>query len=155
MPVLRRGLLSPRGLLSLLAGSAVALPRLVALVRTARPDVVYVSTLTQPSWLLAGRLAGARVVCHVHEAEGSAGRLVRTALALPLLLAHRVLINSAFALSVVAGAVPGLGRRTVVVPNGVTGPVSPLAPVGPLRRPGGRHTRHRRAARLQVCQTTS
>ena len=77
-PVLRKSALSPLGLVRL-AGQALAglgsARRLAAGKR-----LVYVNTLTVPLWLVAGRLAGVPVICHVHEAEQSAAPLVRRGL---------------------------------------------------------------------------
>src|SRR4051812_39585290 len=52
-PVLRRALLSPRGLLAWTTSALVALPRMLRLLRTLRPDVLYVNTITVPLWTLA------------------------------------------------------------------------------------------------------
>jgi glycosyltransferase involved in cell wall biosynthesis len=70
------------------------------------------------------------VAVHVHEAEGAAPALVRRALAAPLLAATVLLVNSRYSLQVLAGAVPALGRRGRIVPNGVAGPPA----VVPARR---------------------
>lgn len=119
-PVLRKSALSPRGLVRLAGqalGSIGAARRLVAGHR-----LVYVNTLTIPLWLLAGRLAGVPVVCHVHEAEQSAARLIRRGLYAPLLLASRLIVNSEFSRTVITDTWPLLARRTVVLYNGVPGP---------------------------------
>jgi len=119
-PVLRKSALSPRGLVTLAGqalGSIGAARRLVAGHR-----LVYVNTLTIPLWLLAGRLAGVPVVCHVHEAEQSAARLIRRGLYAPLLLASRLIVNSEFSRTVITDTWPLLARRTVVLYNGVPGP---------------------------------
>lgn len=137
VPVLRKSALRPAGLLRLLAGTLRATPAALRLLRRTGADVVYVSTLTQPWWLVVARLRGVPAVCHVHEAEASSPRLVRVALCLPLLLARRVVVNSRFAHEVAVGAVPALAGRTAVVLNGVRGPGRPLAPVAGVPRPGG------------------
>lgn len=93
-PVLRKALLSPTGVLRVLGSALVNLPRMLALLRTLRPDAVYVNTITIPLWILAGRLARRRVVCHVHEAERSVSRLLRRLLVLPVRFATRVIANS-------------------------------------------------------------
>jgi hypothetical protein len=139
LPLLRKNLMSPRGALRYAVAVARALPGLVALVRRLRPDVLYVSTVTMPPWLLAGRLTRRRVLSHVHEAEEGLPRPVALALAAPLLLAHVVVANSAVTRDVVARAVPLLRRRTVVVHNGVPGPADgqwsppPPRPGDPVR----------------------
>jgi glycosyltransferase involved in cell wall biosynthesis len=87
-----------------------------------------VNTLTIPLWSLIARTAGVRTVCHVHEAEASQPRAVRQLLYAPLLLNHRLIVNSRFSLDVLAGAWPSLRRRADVVYNGVAGPASAPSP---------------------------
>ncbi|KMM44296.1 glycosyl transferase family 1, partial [Cellulomonas sp. A375-1] len=67
-PVLRKSLLSPRGLVGLAARSATALVRAARFLRSTHADVLYVSTVTIPVWLAAARLARVPSLCHVHEA---------------------------------------------------------------------------------------
>lgn len=119
--VLRKALLRPRGLVTLVALALRTAPGMLREVRRERPDVVLVNTVTLPLWLLVGRAAGRRTVCHVHEAE-ELPRLLSGALNAPLLLAHRVVVNSAAAGDVVARALPLLRRRVRLVYNGVPGP---------------------------------
>ena len=121
-PVLRKSLTSPLGLLQLAGTTLAALVRLTRLVRRARPDALYVNTLTIPVWLVVARLAGVPAVCHVHEAEEDHPRVVRLAMTAPLLLARRVVANSEAARRVLTDVVPRLAPRTEVVHNGVPGP---------------------------------
>ena len=125
LPVLRKALLTPRGLAGFLAGAPGAVLRIVRLVRRVRPDVCYVNTVTIPLALLACRLAGRPVVCHVHEAERDAPAAVALALTAPLLLARRVVAISAAAADFAAGRLPVLRRRTTVVLNAVEPPGVP------------------------------
>ncbi len=131
VPVLRKALLRPRGLVSLAAGSLRALPAMLRLVRTLRPDVVYANTVTVPLWLLAARLAGRPALCHVHEAEDGLPRPVALLLHAPVLLARHVVVNSGAARDTLVRAVPALRRRTQVVHNGVTGPDVEARPAVP------------------------
>jgi len=62
------------------------------------------------------------VVCHVHEAEASAPWPVRKALALPMLLARRLIINSRFSMNVLIDSLPSVRARCIVIDNGVAGP---------------------------------
>jgi len=78
--VLRKSLMSPRGLLRFLVAVVGAVPPALRLLRERRPDVVYVSTVTLPLWLVLARLGRRRVVCHVHEAEETLPRVLRTLL---------------------------------------------------------------------------
>jgi glycosyltransferase involved in cell wall biosynthesis len=130
-PVLRKAALRPRGLLALLAETVRAVPGMLALLRSVRPDVVYVSTVTVPLWPVLARLTGARVVVHVHEAEDGVPRLVRAALAAPLLAAHRVLVNSDATGRSVRAALPRLAGRIRLLRNGIAGPPERLPRPGP------------------------
>lgn len=122
VPVLRKSMLRPVGLLALAVAAVRALVRSARLLRSIRPDVLYVSTVTVPTWLVSARLAGIPAIAHVHEAERSARRPIRVALALPLLLARRVVVNSRFSLETLLADLPRIGARAAVVYNGVAGP---------------------------------
>ncbi|GEA85093.1 MAG: glycosyltransferase [Cellulomonas sp.] len=135
-PVLRKSLLSPRGLVGLAARSATALVRAARFLRSTHADVLYVSTVTIPVWLAAARLARVPSLCHVHEAEEDQPRAITAGLTAPLLLADALVANSAAAQRALGGAFPSLARRTTVVVNGVPGPPvdpSPREQDGPLR----------------------
>jgi hypothetical protein len=126
--VLRKSLLSPLGLVRFAAATARAVPTVLGLLRRVRPAAVYVNTVTIPLWPAAARLTGRPVLGHVHEAEEAVPRPVRAALALPLLLAGTVVVNSR-ASAAALDVVPGLRRRVRLVYNGVPGPDAEL----PLR----------------------
>lgn len=128
-PVLRKSELAPTRLPRLLWGSLTATLRAARRLRSDRPDVLYVNTVTIPVWAAAGRLAGVPTLTHVHEAEDG-NRMVATALALPVLASRTVVANSAAAREALVRAVPRLARRTLVVHNGVAGP-----PDGPVDAP--------------------
>jgi glycosyltransferase involved in cell wall biosynthesis len=123
-PVLRRGLLSPTGLLRLLGTSAASARQARALLRRFRPDVLYVSTVTVPLWAVLGRLARIPVVCHVHEAERQSRAVLRRALAVPARMATTVIANSQFTLDVLAEATPAVRRSARVIMNGVPAPLA-------------------------------
>ena len=122
-PVLRRADLSPHGAATLGGSLPAALVRMRRLLRRVAPDVVYVNTITVPWWLLVAHRCGVPAVCHVHEAEQADRPAIRRALARPLFLADRVIVNSSATDDVICGAAPGLRSRRVVVPNGVRGPL--------------------------------
>ena len=124
VPVLRKALLSPSGVVRLAAASLRSLPEMLRLLHRERPDIVYVNTVTVPLWLLVARLSGRHVVAHVHEAEEAVPRPVRRALALPLLAADLVVANSRSTVRVLTGALPRVGARTRLVYNGVPGPAT-------------------------------
>ena len=120
MPILRKAALRPAGAVRLLREGVTGLLPAVRLIR--RHGSVYVNTLTIPSWLVLARLLRRPVLCHVHEAEKSAPRLVRRAMAMAPRLADGVVVNSRFSLGVLADVAPSLGERASVVYNGVQGP---------------------------------
>ncbi|MGZ4801547.1 MAG: glycosyltransferase family 4 protein [Acidimicrobiia bacterium] len=134
-PVLRKAFLGPRGLLQLAGISLRALVPGLKLLRSVRPDVVYVSTLTLPMWIVLARCLRIPVVCHVHEAESKASAIVRKGLAAPLLLARQIAVNSRFSAGVLTDAWPRLAPRCTVVYNGVAGPPAPTAPRTALEPP--------------------
>lgn len=121
-PVLRKAALRPSGWAGLVGevGHGWSDGRL--LLRSLRPDAVYVSTLTVPSWLALARSAGVPTVCHVHEAETAVPAVLRHALVEPLRLADTVLTNSEFTRHTLATVAAAVGRRSEVVLNGVIGP---------------------------------
>lgn len=132
-PVLRKSVLHPLRIVGFAAASVAAVVRGARWLHERRPDVLYVNTVTVPVWVLAGRLARVPVLVHVHEAE-EGSRPVAAALTAPLLLAHRVVANSAAAAGVLLRAVPRLARRVEVVHNGVPQPPGPVA--APTHAPG-------------------
>lgn len=131
-PVLRKGMLNPMGLIRLMQRSIGGTFFGSRLIRRTRPDIVYINTLTIPIWVVLGRFGRSRrskrslVVCHVHEAEAGAHKLVLRALVAPLILANQILTNSRFSRDVLGHAVKRVGARAVVIENGVTGPPAPL-----------------------------
>lgn len=135
MPVLRKTALRPKGFAALATATVRSVAPTSALLHALRPDVVYVSTQILPTWLVAGRLARAVTVCHVHEAERHPSRLVELGLVAPLLLAHRVLANSRYSAEGLAEVIPRLRRRTTVVYNGIAAPDEPAPPRPELDRP--------------------
>lgn len=134
-PVLRKSLLSPRGLPRLAAATVAGAVRGAQMLRAVDPAVVYVNTVTVPLWPVLGRLAGAGVLVHVHEAEQGLPRPLRVALAAPLLAASVVVVNSRATAEVVAGSIDRLRSRLRLVYNGVAGPdpdgVTPPATTAP------------------------
>lgn len=122
MPVLRKSATRPAGLIRLVAdfvGSVIPSRRLF---RRIRPDLVYVNTVTIPSWLLLSRIWGVPSLCHVHEAEGSQPRLLLRALYAPLLLADALVVNSQYSLDILGRAWTQLAGRAQIIYNGVPGP---------------------------------
>lgn len=140
-PVLRKAALRPAGFARLVASTIRALGPTRRLLRAVDPDVVYVNTVVAPLWMVYARMTGRRVVAHVHEAEDSMPRILRLALALPLLAAHIVVVNSQATAASVTMALPRLRARIRLVYNGVPGP--------PDRLGNGRGQPHR-PARLVV-----
>lgn len=130
--VLRKALMSPRGLPRLVAGAARGVIAGGRLLRAERPAVVYVNTVTVPLWPGLARLAGAQVLVHVHEAVRDIPWAVRVALAAPLLAASVVVVNSRATAEVVGGSIGRLRSRLRLVYNGVVGP-DPAAVTAPAQ----------------------
>ncbi len=128
MLVLRKSLLTPRGLPVLVRDALRGLGAAWRLIGRLRPDAVYVSTIIVPQWPLVARLRRVRSVSHVHEAEASGSRIVNRILYLPHLASHRTLVNSRFSLETIRSALPSLAERSIVVYNGVASPDDPPAP---------------------------
>lgn len=137
MLVLRKVLLTPRGLPVLVRDALRGLGSAWRLLGRLRPDAVYVSTIIIPQWPIVARLRRMRSISHVHEAEASGSRLVNRILYLPHLASTRTLVNSRFSLETIRSALPSLAQRSTVVYNGVASPEAPSAPCerldGPLR----------------------
>ncbi|MCK2033737.1 glycosyltransferase [Microbacterium sp. KSW4-4] len=137
MLVLRKVLLTPRGLPRLFRDTFRGLGSAWRLIGRLRPDAVYVSTIIIPQWPLIARLRGTRAVSHVHEAEASGNTLVNRLLYAPHLASARTLVNSRFSQDTIRRALPTLAARTRVVANGVASPEHPAPPRsrldGPLR----------------------
>jgi glycosyltransferase involved in cell wall biosynthesis len=123
-PVLHENLIRPRNLPAFFGGSVTAWRRIGLLLARVRPDVVYVSTLTVPLWIARARSMRIPVVAHVHASERQAPTVVRAAIALPLRLADRVLVNSDFSRESLIEILPSLARQSLVVYNGIAGPSS-------------------------------
>jgi glycosyltransferase involved in cell wall biosynthesis len=132
-PVLRKGDATPLGLLRLGWRTLASIPPGVRLLRRVRPDVLYANTIIEPLWLVLAWLLRIPVLCHVHEGESEASPLQRRVLAVPLLLASRLMVNSHFSMRVLTDSIRRLGERSEVVYNGVAGPPSPA----PLRAEPG------------------
>lgn len=126
IPVLRRSLMNPRGLVVLARDSARGLWRAVRFLRRHRAAAVYVNTLTIPIWLLAARLARTPSLAHVHEAQDDGPRALRAALVAPLLLADTTVVNSGASVRSIRDALPSAVRRATVVYNGI--PDAPETP---------------------------
>lgn len=122
--VIRKSAMNPRGLLRLAADVLRSVPGQIRTIRSGRFDVVYVSTLTIPSWLILGRLAGSTTVCHVHEAETAAPDVVRRTLALPLLAARGLVFNSRFAQRMLTQSLSRAADSDVIL-NPLDGPGDP------------------------------
>jgi GT2 family glycosyltransferase/glycosyltransferase involved in cell wall biosynthesis len=135
MPVLRKSVLRPAGLLRLLRDALAGLVPTLALLHRHGVDAVVVNTTILPSWLLLGRLAGRRVVCHVHEAEWPGPVALRRLLLLPLRCADTVVANSRFTRDVLLDLVPALADRLTVLANPVQQPDTAVPPRARLDGP--------------------
>lgn len=127
-PVIRKAALRPAGMVRLLVDTARAVRPGVSLLRALRPKALLVNTITPPLWLALASANHIPTICHVHEGEASASGLLQRALATPLLLADRLIINSEFSRDVIVGAIPALASRASVVYNTVAGPEAATPP---------------------------
>ena len=135
-PVLRKAALRPAALGQTAMAAAIAVPRLLRLIKRVAPQMIYVNTVTLPWWLFASRLAGVPVVAHLHEAETDVRPSVARLLLLPLRAASKIIVISEAVRSALVGAHPGLADRTQLIYNGVPGPDVEPAPAdgaGPTR----------------------
>jgi glycosyltransferase involved in cell wall biosynthesis len=117
-PILRKALLSPGPIAKLLWSTPSSLNRVAAFLKANRPDVVYVSTITIPHWLIAARATGIPSICHVHELESQLPGLVALGLLSPLALANGVIVNSLATRRFLEERLPRVGRRSILVYNG-------------------------------------
>ncbi len=133
-PVLRKvELKDPRKAVVFLRRFLSSVGTLAVWLREQGASVLYVSTVTAPEWLLAGRLAGVRVVCHVHESMPMS-RPASALLLSPLLAADLVVANSGDTRAWIRASLgERVARRTRVVHNGVREPASPAATPPPGR----------------------
>ncbi len=127
-PVIRKSSLSPIGLLRLAVEAWSGIFASWRLIRRSGAATIVVNTITTPLWFPLARMAGLRVVCHLHEAEGDVIAPVRWAMHLPLQLCNRVIANSAYTLQVLSNSSRGLASRVAVVHNSVPGPAKVVAP---------------------------
>lgn len=121
-PVIRKSYLSPTGVLRLGKAFAASAKPARDLIARVDPDFVFINTITIPGWIPLARSARRRVVVHVHEAERHQPMAIKRVLYAPLLLADELIINSNYALDVMADVWPQLRSRATVVYNGVVGP---------------------------------
>lgn len=119
-PVLRKAAMSPGGILRLVLTALSTSISILRIFFRVKPDVLYVSTITVPTWILMGRLLRRPIVCHLHEAEPDASRVVRWLLAAPVSMTDLVISNSEFSLSVLKGSLGRPRFDAEVIYNAVT-----------------------------------
>lgn len=118
VPVLRRADLHPLRVFALLWRLCGSAGRLLRIIRIEDPNVLYVNTIVQPWWILAGKVLRRPVVVHVREAEQQAHPLVRKVLYGALLLADLVVCNSEATRREITSMIPLPLQRTIVIYNG-------------------------------------
>ena len=121
-PVLRKSALRPAAFAALTLSACRSLRSGRRLLRRVRPTVVLVNTVTIPGWTILARASGLPVVVHVHEAEESIPRVLRSLLALPQSLATTIIVNSRATGAVLTASLPMLRSRIQLIYNGVPGP---------------------------------
>ncbi len=117
--VLRKSLMRVTAVTRLLTSALANAVGGARLIHGTRPDAIYVNTITVPVWVVLGRAFAKPVVVHVHEAETSLSRVVRTLLTSPLLLAHSIVSNSNYTTEAFCALFPSLRRKVSLVYNGV------------------------------------
>lgn len=120
--VLRKALLRPPNWPTLVWRGLLGLLCTLRTLGQVRPGIVLVNTTTLPMWPFFSRLAGARVVSHIHEADSEMPLMLRKLLAAPHMSSQTIICNSEFTRDVLLEAYPRLEDRTRVLYNGVTGP---------------------------------
>lgn len=118
IPVLRRADLRPARIPVLLWRVIQGAARMFGIIRAEDPDVLYVNTIIQPWWIVAGKVMRRKVVVHVREAEDQSHPVVRKFLYGPLLLADVVVCNSESTRREITSMIPLPADRTTVVYNG-------------------------------------
>jgi glycosyltransferase involved in cell wall biosynthesis len=118
IPVLRRADLHPTRIFGLLWRVLRSSEQIVRTISRQNPDVLYVNTIVQPWWVLAGKLMRRRVVVHVREAESQSHPAVRKLLCGCLLMADLVICNSEATRTEITSMVPVSRGRTMVIYNG-------------------------------------
>lgn len=135
VPVLRKSVLNPLGLLQLLWQTIRSLVPAVRLARRSGADGIYISTVTVPFWSIIGRVAGRPMVCHLHEAEAGAPGIVRKLIARPVLLSRLVISNSDFSLRTLMADLGSRRPRSRVILNPIPVEGSTTEPRAELRPP--------------------
>jgi glycosyltransferase involved in cell wall biosynthesis len=118
IPVLRKSDMALRPFLKLVWKIVTGHRDIIGLIRTVRPDVVYVNTIVQPWWISAGRLMRIPVVVHAREAEPQLRKLVKMVINAPLFAADVVICNSKSTRREILEFRPMSRKRLPVVYNG-------------------------------------
>lgn len=122
--VLRRVDFKGLGLIRTLVRTTADLVAACRLIRRSRPDVVYVSTIIAPLWIVAAAVCRVPVAVHAHENEPGLSPVKSRLLLAPLLLSTVVIANSRATQDWLSRVFPRLGARISLLYNGVTVPQS-------------------------------
>jgi glycosyltransferase involved in cell wall biosynthesis len=121
-PVLRKALLRPKGLGTLVGRSPNHFSLIARTIAELEADIVYANTVTLPHWVLGARRARIPVVVHAHESDARMRHVMAAALAAPLLAATRIVAVSNAAKAFLCRTIPRLRDRIDVVYNGLPVP---------------------------------
>lgn len=117
MVVLRKTeLRTLHGVVKFAVGLPFALLRAARLLRRARPDLVWVNTITVPYWILIARALRIPVVCHCHELVGGS-RVARWLLYAGIRMSTRTVAVSDAVRDDILAAYPSCQGRVVTIQN--------------------------------------
>lgn len=135
MPVLRKTIMNPAGLVQLARQTVRSAPEVLQLLAQEGITTVYVNTVVNPLMLVWARLAGKHVVLHVHETADELPAVVWKALCAPAFLADTVIVNSAATTARLADAFGQLAARAVLVRNAIGVEIAATAARADLAEP--------------------
>lgn len=116
--VLRKSLLSARGILNLIAKTPNNIKQIRDLIKKESANAVYANTIIQPWVLAASAVSKIPSAVHVREAENSLPKIIQIILNLPLVFANQVICNSATTKIHVENNNPAVRNKISVIYNG-------------------------------------
>lgn len=118
LPVLRKSDMAPIKIANLLWKLFKSQVKMLQMISTVNPNVVYVNTIVQPWWVLSAKIMRRPVVIHVRESESQVNVVIKTLLNLPLIAANAIVCNSHSTRLYIKQFRPLAGKRIEVIYNG-------------------------------------